>query len=467
MLAYILALIVGSGGFALYMAAFFFPEVHRKNDFVWSGVGLFYALVLWVCAERITGGVLLGQTASVALIGWLGWQTFLLRRQVAPLDQQTPLPTVDEVKASLTGLTSAEGRAGAAGQASRLLNQVKQGVQGAVSGITSLKRSPAESEIYVPPSVEEFGTAGQDAIARFAKVAIPEPETVTSSLSEVENAIREPLAKLSTGIPTAVANGAEQITVENLADATDATDAASEAAAAVTASAQTMKNAIAPVPKQVTEQVPKQVTERVAERAVEKGKGLGGLFQGLNPKNQKKESKPVYVRKQFREESATPPAKTGKKPSPKENPRKESKPASKPVYVRKQFRDESAPEPKEIKEAIAEINDAEVKASVTSSADLPAAIASTSETISEAVVSELLGNAPVETSAAEIVEDLLEDISVQEGTLVIEATEFIEVAIESNDGLMEPLTWVVELENDTATKPLLPKRAVDNSEHLH
>jgi len=463
MLAYILALIVGSGGFALYMAAFFFPEVHRKNDFVWSGVGLFYALVLWVCAERITGGVLLGQTASVALIGWLGWQTFLLRRQVAPLDQQTPLPTVDEVKASLTGLTSAEGRAGAAGQASRLLNQVKQGVQGAVSGITSLKRSPAESEIYVPPSVEEFGTAGQDAIARFAKVAIPEPETVTSSpssLSEVENAIREPLAKLSTGIPTAVANGAEQITVENLADATAV---ASEAAAAVTASAQTMKNAIAPVPKQV----PKPVTEQAVETAVEKGKGLGGLFQGLNPKNQKKESKPVYVRKQFREESATPPAKTGKKPSPKENPRKESKPASKPVYVRKQFRDESAPEPKEIKEAIAEINDAEVKASVTSSADLPAAIASTSETISEAVVSELLGNAPVETSAAEIVEDLLEDISVQEGTLVIEATEFIEVAIESNDGLMEPLTWVVELENDTATKPLLPKRAVDNSEHLH
>ena len=460
MLAYILALIVGSGGFALYMAAFFFPEVHRKNDFVWSGVGLFYALVLWVCAERITGGVLLGQTASVALIGWLGWQTFLLRRQVAPLDQQTPLPTVDEVKASLTGLTSAEGRAGAAGQASRLLNQVKQGVQGAVSGITSLKRSPAESEIYVPPSVEEFGTAGQDAIARFAKVAIPEPETVTSSLSEVENAIREPLAKLSTGIPTAVANGAEQITVENLADATAV---ASEAAAAVTASAQTMKNAIAPVPKQV----PKPVTEQAVETAVEKGKGLGGLFQGLNPKNQKKESKPVYVRKQFREESATPPAKTGKKPSPKENPRKESKPASKPVYVRKQFRDESAPEPKEIKEAIAEINDAEVKVPVTNSADLPAAIASTSETISEAVVSELLGNAPVETSAAEIVEDLLEDISVQEGTLVIEATEFIEVAIESNDGLMEPLTWVVELENDTATKPLLPKRAVDNSEHLH
>ena len=48
MLAYILALAVGLGSFSIYMAAFFFPEVHRKSDFTWSGVGLFYALIfLW------------------------------------------------------------------------------------------------------------------------------------------------------------------------------------------------------------------------------------------------------------------------------------------------------------------------------------------------------------------------------------------------------------------------------------
>jgi len=91
MLAHILALTVGLGSFGLYMSAFFFPEVHRKNDFIWSGVGLFYALVLWVCAGRITGGVLLGQTASVALLGWLGWQTLALRRTLTPLDQQTQI----------------------------------------------------------------------------------------------------------------------------------------------------------------------------------------------------------------------------------------------------------------------------------------------------------------------------------------------------------------------------------------
>lgn len=93
MLAYVLALVIGLGSLAMYMAAFFFPEVHRKNDFIWSGVGLFYALVLWVCAGRITGGVLLGQTASVVLLGWFAMQTLSLRRAIAFPEQQTPIPT--------------------------------------------------------------------------------------------------------------------------------------------------------------------------------------------------------------------------------------------------------------------------------------------------------------------------------------------------------------------------------------
>ncbi|MGG6298301.1 Ycf66 family protein [Leptolyngbya sp. AN02str] len=92
MLAHLLALLVGLGSFVLYMAAFFFPEVHRKNDFIWSGFAMFYALVLWVYAGRITGGVLLGQVVSVSLLGWLGWQTLKLRRDLTPYDQQTWVP---------------------------------------------------------------------------------------------------------------------------------------------------------------------------------------------------------------------------------------------------------------------------------------------------------------------------------------------------------------------------------------
>ncbi len=92
MLAYFLALAVGLGSFSIYMAAFFFPEVHRKSDFAWSGVGLFYGLILWACAGRITGALLLGQMAAVALLGWFVWESLSLRRQVTPIAQQTPIP---------------------------------------------------------------------------------------------------------------------------------------------------------------------------------------------------------------------------------------------------------------------------------------------------------------------------------------------------------------------------------------
>src|SRR6476661_1593510 len=92
MLAYFLALAVGLGSFSIYMAAFFFPEVHRKSDFTWSGVGLFYALLLWACAGRITGALLLGQMAGVAMLGWFAWETLTLRRLVTPVAEQTPIP---------------------------------------------------------------------------------------------------------------------------------------------------------------------------------------------------------------------------------------------------------------------------------------------------------------------------------------------------------------------------------------
>lgn len=101
MLTKILALAVGLGSLALYLVAFFFPEVHRKNDFIWSGVGLFYALILWFCAGRITGAVLLGQVASVALLGWFGWQTLTLRRQVTPVAEQTKISTQKSTKGKI------------------------------------------------------------------------------------------------------------------------------------------------------------------------------------------------------------------------------------------------------------------------------------------------------------------------------------------------------------------------------
>ncbi|MEB3181080.1 MAG: Ycf66 family protein [Nostocaceae cyanobacterium] len=101
MLAHFLALTVGIGSLAIYMAAFFFPEIHRKNDLVWSGFGLFYALVLWVCAGRITGGLLLGEIAGVAMLGWAVTQTLQLRRQLTPAKEKTPIPSKEEVVAKV------------------------------------------------------------------------------------------------------------------------------------------------------------------------------------------------------------------------------------------------------------------------------------------------------------------------------------------------------------------------------
>lgn len=136
MLAYILAFVVGLGSLAIYIAAFFFPEIHRKNDFIWSGVGLFYALVLWVFAPRITGGLLLGHLASVALLIWFGWQTLSLRRQLTPQTEQTPVPSPETVK---TGIQE---------QMNKLSLQERLGqVQGSLGNIFSGAKNKAQQTI--------------------------------------------------------------------------------------------------------------------------------------------------------------------------------------------------------------------------------------------------------------------------------------------------------------------------------
>ena len=106
MLTYLLALAVGFASLGLYATTFALPEVSRKNDLIWSGVGLFYALVLWVCAGRITGGVLLGQLASVSLIGWFGWQTMALRWNATPENERVNAAKVAGVRDRISGLAT-------------------------------------------------------------------------------------------------------------------------------------------------------------------------------------------------------------------------------------------------------------------------------------------------------------------------------------------------------------------------
>ena len=87
MLSYALAIAVATSSLVLFLTAFLLSDIHRKDDFLWSGVGLIYALVLWYCARNITGAVLLGQAAATALVVSYSWQTLKLRRAIANPDK--------------------------------------------------------------------------------------------------------------------------------------------------------------------------------------------------------------------------------------------------------------------------------------------------------------------------------------------------------------------------------------------
>lgn len=189
MLAYVLALAVGLGSFALYMAAFFFPELHRKNDFIWSGVGLFYALVLWVYGSRITGGLLLGHAASVALLGWSISQTLQLRHQLTPEAQQTIAST-----AAVTSTVE---------QVSKSVPAAASGVGGVVNGLTNqlqqLLNKSTQPKIPVAPKT----TAKPQVEAKVEiidnRTPLPEPQVVeTPSETVDETNISAKVASAST-----------------------------------------------------------------------------------------------------------------------------------------------------------------------------------------------------------------------------------------------------------------------------
>ena len=95
--AHALAVLIGLGSFAFYMAAFFYPEVNRPRDIVWSALGLLYALLLWFGAGQMTAAILLGQAIAVGLLGVLGAQTLSIRREKTPVYQQTPVVITPEV----------------------------------------------------------------------------------------------------------------------------------------------------------------------------------------------------------------------------------------------------------------------------------------------------------------------------------------------------------------------------------
>ena len=103
MLSYALAIAVAISSLILFSTAFLMSKIHRKDDFLWSAVGLFYALILWFDARNITGTVLLGQAAATVLITSYCWQTIKLRKAIANPAQATETNNFSVVR-SFNGL---------------------------------------------------------------------------------------------------------------------------------------------------------------------------------------------------------------------------------------------------------------------------------------------------------------------------------------------------------------------------
>ncbi len=311
MLAYLLALVVGLGSFALYMAAFFFPEVHRKNDFIWSGIGMFYALVLWVCAERIRGGLLLGQTASVALLGWLGWQTLMMRRQVTPLEEQTALPSSDELKGMLSNLAKPEAFSALAGQVVHQFEKLRNQIQDLTANVGKprVRVKPELDEPYVPLTPEDFASARrrpeveppvdidvdteetiahvEDAIAD----AIEQTQSSEMPLRETFETFTEEVAKTQAQSPEITPIEAFEAFTE---EATDQVQEVSEQISIATSE----------VAGDVRETAHTAVvsTTKSAPLLKEKATSVFAIFSDIaRGLFKKKESKPIYVRKQFRQ----------------------------------------------------------------------------------------------------------------------------------------------------------------------
>ena len=106
MLAYFLATIMAIISLTLYLNAFIRPKFHRQDDFLWSGLGLFYSLTLWICAGRITGAVLLGQFAVTFIAIAFIWENRQLRKVItANADSNQVLEGFSVLSLMLTSLS--------------------------------------------------------------------------------------------------------------------------------------------------------------------------------------------------------------------------------------------------------------------------------------------------------------------------------------------------------------------------
>ena len=173
MLSYALAIAVATSSLVLFLTAFLMSDIHRKDDFLWSGVGLFYALVLWYCARNITGAVLLGQAAATALLVSYSWQTLKLRRAIANPDKAAEINNFSVLQ-----------------KVNGLLKRKQPTVQPtAPSAETPITPKVTEQEIAIPD------TPVKDSVPTPAPNPAPTTEAPTAKPPVIETAIEDKAVK--------------------------------------------------------------------------------------------------------------------------------------------------------------------------------------------------------------------------------------------------------------------------------
>ncbi len=177
MLVYLLAIASGSGSLALFLTAFFLPEIHRKGDFIWSGIGLFYALVLWIMASKVGGGLLLGETAGVAILVWAISQVLQTRWKLVPPEQRSA-PSV-ELVAKIEQLFSEESLQKIQTKVTELAGKVKLPEMGQV------KTPKAKVGTEASPTVAPTPTPEVSSEASPAAIPAPSPEVTVEVIPDV------------------------------------------------------------------------------------------------------------------------------------------------------------------------------------------------------------------------------------------------------------------------------------------
>ncbi|MCA2811582.1 MAG: hypothetical protein IM477_03150 [Microcystis sp. M090S1] len=182
MLPYILAVVVGLSSLYLLTTAFIAPDRHRQDDFLWSAVGLFYALVLWLCAGRITGAILLGQAAAAILFIAFAWQTLKLRQALFYPDKPVKLFTIVGWLGNRLGKVTPSQSPKTKAKPEKVAAKVKETVKETVAPVVETAAAIGET---ITESVTEIGEKAEETVAPVVETAAAIGETITESVTEI------------------------------------------------------------------------------------------------------------------------------------------------------------------------------------------------------------------------------------------------------------------------------------------